>query len=116
MNEYVLMLHENPAQYAQVSPAEMQAIIERYAAWARAMGERGSYVRGDKLADDGGRHLRLGKNGLLASDALSAEAKDVIGGYFVLQAESMAAVEALAATCPHLHGDNWIELRQIEPT
>ena len=114
MNQYVLMLHENPAQYADVSPAEMQQIVARYGAWAAEMGEKGHYVRGDKLVDDGGRHLRLQAGGVVVSDGAYAEVKDVIGGYFVLQARDRAEAEALASSCPHLHGSNWIELRQIE--
>lgn len=41
MAKYILLLHENPAQFAGITPAEMQAMIERYSAWgekARAAG------------------------------------------------------------------------------
>jgi hypothetical protein len=39
----------------------------------------------------------------------------VIGGTFVIKAANDAEAEALAATCPHLMGHNWIELRRIDP-
>jgi hypothetical protein len=78
------------------------------------MSERGLLVSGEKLIDDGGRHLRLKNDRPLASDGPYAEAHDVIGGYFVIRAETDAQAEDLANTCPHLIGTQWIELRRVE--
>ena len=51
-----------------------------------------------------------------ATDGPYAEAHDVVGGYFLVKAETDAAAEALARTCPHLEGAQWIEIRRIEVT
>ena len=50
----------------------------------------------------------------LASDGPYAEAHDVVGGFFTIKAESDAMAEDLAASCPHLAGTQWIEIRRIE--
>ncbi len=52
----------------------------------------------------------------MASDGPYAEAKDVIGGYFVIEAKDAAEAEAITRDCPHLASSpgNWIELRPIE--
>ena len=52
----------------------------------------------------------------VASDGPYAEAKDVIGGYFVIEASDAAEAEAIAQECPHLalSATNWVELRPIE--
>jgi hypothetical protein len=42
------------------------------------------------------------------------KAKDVIGGLFIVRAGDDAQAEALAASCPHLRGRQWIEIRRIE--
>ena len=115
MHEYLLLLHETPGDFADLSPAEMQAIIARYSAWAQEMGQKGLLVSAQKLADDGGRHLRAGASGTLASDGPYAEAKDVIGGLFILKAANDSEAEMLAAACPHMRGRNWIEIRRIDP-
>jgi hypothetical protein len=112
MHEYLLLLHETPGDFGDLSPAQMQEIVAEYAAWAQGLAERGLLVSGKKLTDDGGRHLRVGAPG---SDGPYAEAKDVIGGLFVLKADNDAQAEALAAGCPHLRGRNWIEIRRIDP-
>ena len=114
MNQYLLMLHEKPADAGPMSPAEITEVIDSYKAWSRQLAEQGLLVGGEKLTDDGGRHLRLQGGRPLASDGPYAEAHDVIGGYFVVKAESDAHAETLAASCPHLAGTQWVEIRRIE--
>ncbi len=114
MNQYMLLLHERPAGYASLSPADMQELIARYTAWSDKLASEGRLAGGAKLTDDGGRQLRMAGDRPLASDGPYAEAPDVVGGYFTIQAASMAEAEAVAATCPHLSGTNWIEIRQVE--
>jgi hypothetical protein len=114
MHQYLLLLHETPGDFTSLSPAQMQDEVARYRAWSGQMAERGLLVSGEKLTDDGGRHLRAGASAPLASDGPYAEAKDVIGGFFMIKAESDAHAEQIAAACPHLRGRNWIEIRRID--
>jgi hypothetical protein len=114
MTTYLLLLHERPADAAELGAAEMQALIARYQAWSADLAARGLLVDGEKLTDDGGRHLRRRDGQPLATDGPYAEAQDVVGGYFVLKADDDAHAERLAATCPHLTGSQWIEIRRIE--
>lgn len=111
MNQYLLLLHETPGDYSSLSPAQMKEEVARYGAWAGDLAQRGLLVSGEKLVDDGGRQLRVGG---LASDGPYAEAKDVVGGFFMIKAANDAEAEKLAASCPHLRGRNWIELRRID--
>ncbi len=114
MHTDLLLLHENPADPATLSADEMAAIVRRYSDWAADLAARGLLVAGEKLADDGGRRLRRGGERLLATDGPYAEAHDVIGGFFTVRAVSDAEAEALAASCQHLGGRNWMEIRRIE--
>jgi hypothetical protein len=114
MHTYLLLLHEKPGSFAGVSPAEMAEIVQQYKAWAEDLAQRGLLAGGEKLSDDGGRHLRLRAGQPLAVDGPYAEAHDVIGGYFLIKAADAAGAEALAASCPHLAGDSWIEIRRID--
>ena len=115
MNQYLLLLHETPADYAGMSPAEGKDLMGRYIAWTQAMRAQGHIVSGEKLADEGGRRIRVADGKPLASDGPYAEAKDVVGGLYVIRAENDAAAEQIASTCPHLFGRNWIQLRRIDP-
>ncbi len=113
MAKYILLLHENPADFAGVTPAEMQSLIERYSAWREKVHAAGHMHQGVKLADDGGWHLRRSGNGVSVTDGPYTEAKDVIGGLFIIEAESPAEAQDIASGCPHVeHG--WIEIRAVD--
>jgi hypothetical protein len=114
MDTYLLMLHEDPRQYASLSPAEMGAVVERYRAWSQKLAAEGRLVGGEKLADEPGRRMRAGPMGPIVTDGPTIESKDVIGGFFMIRAASYDEAVALAADCPHLNGDNVIVLRRIE--
>ncbi len=115
MPEFMLILHDDPAAFAKLSPAEMQAVVERYRAWSGKLGANGHLRGGQKLRDEGGKHLRRRGREVLASDGPYAEAKDIVGGFFILAADGYAEASALCGDCPHLDY-GWIELREIEPT
>lgn len=113
MAKYILLLHENPADFAHLSPDEMQAIIEQYSAWGRTLREAGKMHSGMKLSDDGGWHLRRTKGALSVTDGPYAEAKDVVGGFYVVEAADTAEAQSIAAACPHADR-GWIEIRVVE--
>ena len=115
MSQYLLLLHETPADSARITPAEMQEII----AAPPGLGRRAGAERPAAQRRETHRRRRPPRcawpNGRpLASDGPYAEAHDVIGGFYLVQAENDLAAEAIAADCPHLEGRQWIELRRIE--
>lgn len=113
MAKYILILHEDPAEFAHLSPAEMQAIIEKYSAWGRKLAESGKMHSDMKLGDNGGMHLRRRDGQVTVTDGPYAEAKDVVGGLYVVEAAGDSEAQAIAADCPHAsHG--WIEIRNVE--
>ena len=73
-------------------------------------------VGGEKLAAGGVRHIKVTDGKPVASDGPYAEAKDVVGGYFTIEAKDLAEAEAIARECPHLvlSPTNWAEIRPIE--
>ncbi|HEV2735746.1 MAG TPA: YciI family protein, partial [Longimicrobiaceae bacterium] len=115
MAKYVLFLHESPAAWAGVSPEEMQQVIEKYRAWSEGLAAAGKMVDGHKLADEGGRTLSRRGGETAVTDGPYLEAREVVGGLFVVEADGYDEAAEIARGCPHLeHG--WIELRAVEPT
>lgn len=113
MAKFVLILRENPATFAAMSPDEMQAIIAEYQAWGQKLGQAGKLAGGEKLRDDGGRHVTARSGTLVATDGPYAEAKEVIGGFFIIEAADYAEAELLVADCPHARF-GLIEIRQVD--
>lgn len=64
-----------------------------------------------------GARVRLRGGKLMVTDGPFAEAKEVIGGYAILQADSLQQAVALTERFLEVHGDEWdleCEVRQIE--
>jgi hypothetical protein len=114
MARFMLLLHDNPGNGADASPEEIQAIIGEYVAWRRGIESSGKLVGGEKLADEGGRDLSLADGELRVVDGPFSEAKEVVGGYFTIEAADYDEAIAIASDCPHLKYGSRIELRQID--
>jgi hypothetical protein len=116
MTQYMLLLHQAPNYNMDLPREKMMEMTQRYMAWAGELRQKGKMVGGEKLSASGGRHIRMKDGKPVASDGPYAEAKDVIGGYFVLEARDLAEAEAIARECPHLtlSPTNWAEVRPID--
>lgn len=115
MTHYMLLLHQGPGNMADLPRDKMMEIVGRYYTWSDKLRKSGKLVGGEKLTDGGGRHIKVKDGKPLASDGPYAEVKDVISGYFTIEAKDAAEAEALARECPHLWNDsNWIELRPVD--
>lgn len=113
MQTHYLILRDDPQAFASVSPSDMQAVVQRYVKWRE---ENSKYVTGgQKLVDGKGRVLRRQKGALSVSEGPFMEAKEVLGGFFVLEVDDEEAALRIAGTCPHLEFGS-IEIRRMEPT
>ncbi|MBI4907418.1 MAG: transcription initiation protein [Acidobacteria bacterium] len=119
MPKYMLLLHE-PATLAErmgreLSPEQIQAMILRYKDWAGGLAAAGKLAGGDKLQDMTGRVLKSNAGSVHVTDGPYVESKEVIGGYFVLDAASYDEAVELSRGCPHLEFGA-VEIREVEPT
>lgn len=110
----MLMLFDNPADYAGLTPAQMEAVVREYNEWAQKMGREGRLCGGEKLMDEGGRVLVRGKSGPKVTDGPFSEAKEVLGGYFMINAESYDEAVEIAMSCPHVKYGASTHVRQVE--
>lgn len=112
MPKYTLMLREAGNVFANMSPAEIQAIVARYSAWAAELRAAGK-LTGHKLRDAQGRVMRRTGGRVVVTDGPFTEAKEVIGGLFIVDADSYDDAVTIANDCPHLDFGS-IEVREIE--
>ena len=86
MSQFILLLHENPQSVAELSPQEIQTVVGEYSAWREQVAGEGRLAGGNKLRDDGGRWLTNVNGDVRVVDGPFSEAKEVIGGYFLIKA------------------------------
>src|SRR6516164_6396460 len=99
MAQYLLMLHHAPNYNTDLPREKMLEMTKRYMAWADALRQKGRMVGGEKLAAGGVRHIRVKDGKPVVSDGPYAEAKEVLGGYFVIEAKDAKEAEAIALEC-----------------
>lgn len=114
MAQFILLLHERTTDYSEMSPEDIQRVIQEYSAWSQRMAEAGHILGGHKLTDDDGRRLAGWDSDFSVTDGPHTEAKEVIGGLFHIQAADYETAIELSRSCPHLRYGGTIELRQID--
>ena len=115
MSTFILLLHEAPDAFPpDISPDQIQAIIQRYVAWRAKVQQNGRKVEGHKLTEGQGRVMK-GAGAVKVTDGPYAEAREVIGGLFIVEAKNYDEVVELSKTCPHLDFGT-IEIPEVEPT
>lgn len=114
MKKYMLLLHDNPAGFANASPEDMQKVIEKYMAWGDRLRAAGIITDGQKLTDEPGRVVRKRNGQLRATDGPYSETKEVLGGYYTIQAASYEQAIDRVKDCPHLEYGGTIEIREID--
>ena len=92
------------------SKADIEAAIERFYQWYEANLARGVFKPGSRLTTDAAIVTREG----IRTDGPFAEGKEVIGGYWIIVAESLAAAAAIAAENPVLPHGLTFEIRLLE--
>jgi hypothetical protein len=90
--------------------ADIEAAIEKIYTWYEANIAKGVFKPGSRLTMDAALVTREG----IRTDGPFAEGKEVIGGYWIIVAESLAAAAAIASESAVLaHGIRY-EIRPLE--
>lgn len=108
MAQFFLFLYDNPADWHKLSPGEMQKAEEKYRAWTK----KPFVVDSKRLAGDPGRVIRPGSGRPSATDGPYSETKEVLGGYYAIEAASYDEAVQRALDHPHLEYGGTIEVRQ----
>jgi hypothetical protein len=108
MSEYVYLYRGGARDR---SPEQMQQIMEKWMAWLKDLGEKGHIKdRGQPLERTG--KLVAGKHKTV-TDGPFAEAKDVVGGYTLIEAGNLAQAVELSKGCPILEIEGAVEVRPV---
>jgi hypothetical protein len=92
------------------SKADIEAAIHQFYSWYDENLAKGRFKPGSRLTMDAALVSREG----IRTDGPFAEGKEVIGGYWIIVAESLAAASALAAESPVLAHGVCYEIRPLE--
>jgi hypothetical protein len=102
MAKFLLLAVSGREPLANLSPNEMQAILQRYVDWTDKMRVSGRLLGSHKLKNGEGRLVTREEGKVIVRDGPFSEAKEVIGGYWLVEAPSYEAALEYARSSPQL--------------
>jgi len=110
MAKFAVLMRENDNHWAGLPEAEQQRLLQLYYAWADELKAEGRMLGGQPLGS-GGRILRAVDGEIV--DGPFTETKEVLTGFFLIEAESLEEAARVARGCPALTHGETVELRPI---
>ena len=110
MKQFLLLLHEDIEKMNNLSPKEMETLANEHIAWAENLANAGQFISGDGLQEKS--TLISGKDSVI-KDGPYLESKEIIGGYYLLQAKDLATMVKIAKGCPCHKWGGTTEIRPI---
>jgi hypothetical protein len=108
MSEYVFLYRGGEAGR---SPERMQQSMQKWMAWFKELGQKGHIKdQGQPLERNG--KLVKGKQKTV-TDGPFAEAKDIVGGYTLIEARDLEQAVELSKGCPILEVEGGVEVRPV---
>jgi hypothetical protein len=95
----------------KMSPEEMQANMGKWMAWVDKLAKSGKYVSGEPLLPGG--KIVSGKSGKNVTDGPYTEGKEVVGGYFLINAKDYDEAVAISKECPDFEYGGAVQVRQV---
>ncbi|MES2938770.1 MAG: YciI family protein [Pseudomonadota bacterium] len=113
---YMLLIMEDPGQRATRSEAEGQAVYDRMLRYAGELKERGVLMVTSSLSSpaENAARVQVREGRAAVTDGPFAEAKEMVGGFFLLNCDTREQALAIARECP---AAQWatVEVRETGP-
>ena len=109
MKEYMMIFIGEDYGDLDMSPQDIGARIERWGAWVGRLTQEGLFVDGRALSKPA-KTLRPDD---VVTDGPYVESKEVVGGYFIVKAESMEQAVEMSKGYPDFDLGGGVEVREI---
>jgi hypothetical protein len=109
MKDFMLLFRGASQQY-EFSPEEMQSHMQKWFSWVGDLKSKNIYVSGEPLIPEG--KTVKGKKAVV-TDGPFAESKEIIGGFFIIKADSIEQATEIAKDSPDLPFEGSVEIREV---
>jgi hypothetical protein len=111
MAKFLFVYRNNSESYGTMSPDEMQRMLQKWNAWITDGLRQGWMLEaGDGLKKEG----RVVNARKIISDGPFIEVKEMVGGFSIVQAETLDAAAELAKGCPIFQRGGSVEVRPLQ--
>jgi len=105
-----MLIFRGGSDAATLSPEESQQQMQKWFEWVGELQGKGIYTAGEALTPEPGKLVGKGK---VVTDGPFAESKEMIGGYFIVKADSLEAATEIAKASPDLPYGGTVEVRDV---
>jgi len=105
----MFIFHGGTSTNNQQSPEQMQAHMGKWMAWIDKLRNQGKYVAGEPLLP-GGKLINPNKK---VTDGPYTEGKEVVGGFFIINADDYNEAVEIAKDCPDYEYGGSVQVRQV---
>ena len=111
--QYMLLIYSDPSGWVSMSEADRGALYGAYGAFTEELQASGKYVAGDALQGlETATSVRVRDGETLTTDGPFAETKEVLGGYYLIDVDTLDEALEWAAKLPgSWHGT--VEVRPV---
>jgi hypothetical protein len=111
MAKFLFVYRSGKDSRATMTPEQMQQILQKWHSWIGEGLQKGWMLDpGDGLKMDG----RVVNAKMIVTDGPFMEAKEIVGGFSIVQADTLAAAAEIAKGCPVLLRGGTVEVRPLE--
>ncbi len=112
--KYLALIYGDAQRWDGMEEGQQEAMRDQYRAFAEDAGRRGALVGGFELdSPTTATTLRAGDNGPMVTDGPFAETKEQLGGYFLLECDSLDDAIELASKIPAARHGGAVEVRPV---
>ncbi|MCH2200201.1 MAG: YciI family protein [Flavobacteriales bacterium] len=110
MKEFMMIFVGTSYEELGLSPEQMQARMGKWFAWSNKMESQGIAHRGEALHD---AVKRISGPDRVVGDGPFVESKELVGGYYIVKAETVEDVVEIAQDFPDYDLGSSVEIREI---
>jgi len=93
----------------KLSPDEMQDYMQKWNVWTKKLTDAGKFKFGDRLSREDAK--TVSDFGRIVTDGPFIESKEMVGGYIIIQAETMDEAVEISKECPIYNVKGMVEVR-----
>lgn len=114
--EYLILIYGNEKGWMNLTPEQGEAMYAEYRAYGAELAKAGVIRGGNELMPTHTAKTVREQNGkFVTTDGPFAETREQLGGYFLIETDSLESALTWAAKCPGAKGGGCVEVRQTAP-
>ena len=111
---YMLLIYNAEDAMPAVAPDQMDAEVAKWFSYTAALQQAGVFIAGDPLQGiDTATTVRVRNDKTLLTDGPFAETKEVLGGFYTVEADDIDAALEVAARIPAARMGGKVEVRPL---